>query len=143
MITRHKDAGVTSVEFALIVLIILIISLGAVDFGLWMFQKSEAAQAAREASRVAMINPPSVLDTVAASTPVAVTSGSVFAAATDEIEDNLPNFAVTVACSAKPCVSGDDITVTVSWHRDPLTFVGVTDTVSANSTRTVVGVPKP
>jgi Flp pilus assembly protein TadG len=37
--SRWEDNGATAVEFALVALIILIIGLGAVDFGLWMFQK--------------------------------------------------------------------------------------------------------
>lgn len=138
----RSDDGVTAVEFALVVLVILTIAMGAVDFGLWMFQKSEAAQAAREASRVAMIDPPTTLGVQ--------TSGRVYDASTAEIESNLPQYSVDVECATTSaptvdltsgCTTGDLITVTVSWHRDPLTFVGFTDTVSGSSTRTVVGVP--
>ena len=143
---RRGDAGTTVVEFSLIALVIFIIALGGVDFGLWMFQKSEASQAAREASRVAILYPPSVLG--------AQTSGPIYEAATKEIESNLassvsvsvtcqtlatPITQITTASSCKPDV--DTVTVTVQWHRDPLTFVGFTDTVSGSSTRTVVGVP--
>jgi Flp pilus assembly protein TadG len=141
-----KDAGTTAVEFALVVLVLLTIALGAVDFGLWMFQKSEAEQAAREAARVAMINAPLALG--------AQTSGTVYTAARAELESSLPNFALSVSCQSAtsppvvraggttdPCQPGDQLTVTVSWHRDPLTFIGFTDTVSGSSTRTVVGVP--
>jgi Flp pilus assembly protein TadG len=140
--TRGNDQGATAVEFALVVLIILVLSLGAVDFGLWMFQKSEAAQAAREASRVAMISPPTAFGTQA--------SGSIYDAATAQIESSLPQFDVSVSCADAAgsaitdpslCVSGDLVTVTVNWHRDPLTLVGLTDTVSGTSTRTVVGLP--
>lgn len=139
----RRDDGVTMVEFALVILIILVITLGGVDFGLWMFQKSEASQAAREAARIAMIKPPSALG--------ALTSGAIYDASIAELESNLPQFAVTVTCAdattgseivdATKCVTGDLLTVTVTWHRDPLTLVGVTDTVSGSSTRTVVGVP--
>lgn len=139
---RANDAGATAVEFAFVVVIILTIGFGAVDFGLWMFQKSEASQAAREASRVAMIAPPATLGLQ--------TSGAVYNASVAEIESNLPGFSVTVTCAdaagtdiplAADCGAGDLVTATVQWHRDPLTFVGVTDTVSGSSTRTVVEVP--
>ncbi len=138
----REDDGVTAVEFALVVLIILIVALGGVDFGLWMFQKSEASQAAREASRVAMIDPPSTLG--------AVTSGAVYDAAVAEVESNMPQFTVSVSCAdtagtaisdPTQCLTGDLVTITVQWHRDPLSFVGAIDTVSGTSTRTVVGLP--
>jgi Flp pilus assembly protein TadG len=140
---RRNDAGTTAVEFALVVMIILTIGFGAVDFGLWMFQKSEASQAAREGSRVAMIAVPSTLGLQ--------TSGDVYNATIAELESNLPQLTVSVTCVdpttdtditvAAECSPGDLLTVSVQWHRDPLTFVGFTDTVSDSSTRTVVGVP--
>jgi hypothetical protein len=81
----------------------------------------------------------------------AQTSGSIYDAATAEIESNLSQFSVSVICTGADgvttitdptlCVSGDLLTVTVKWHRDPLTLVGVTDTVSGSSTRTVVELP--
>lgn len=140
----RDDSGVTAVEFALVVLMILTIAMGGVDFGLWMFQKSEAAQAAREASRVAMIDPPLNLGDQA--------SGPAYDASRAEVESNLSQYTVNISCASlagvaraggttDPCQTGDLLTVTVSWHRDPLTFVGFTDTVSGSSTRTVVGVP--
>jgi Flp pilus assembly protein TadG len=128
----RSDAGTTAVEFALVAVVILTIALGAVDLGLWVFQKSEAEQAAREASRIAMLAPPSATGVQ--------TSGSIYDAALAETESNLPQFQVSVTC-ASTCAPGDTVTVTVSWHREPLTFVGVTDTVTGSSTRTVVGTP--
>ena len=128
----RSDAGTTAIEFALIAIVILTIALGAVDFGLWVFQKSEAEQAAREAARVAMIDPPA--------TTGFQTSGSIYDAALAETQSNLPQFQISVDCTGS-CTPGDTVTVTVSWHRDPLTFVGVTDTVSGSSSRTVVGTP--
>jgi len=136
------DQGVTTVEFAFVVFIIVLITMAGIDLGLWVFQKSEASQAAREAARVAMISPPSTLGVQ--------TSGTVYNAAVAEIESNLPEFSVSVSCAdaagnditdGTQCGSGDLVTVTVQWHRDPLTFVGLTDTVSGSSTRTVVEVP--
>lgn len=138
----RNDAGTTVIELALVIMIILTIGLGAVDFGLWMFQKSEASQAAREASRIAMIQLPVNLG--------AQTTGAVYDASVAELESGLSDFSVNVTCAdasgtdiadAADCVTGDLVTVTVQWHRDPLTFVGVTDTVTGSSTRTVVGVP--
>jgi len=128
----RSDAGTTAVEFALFAMVIFTIALGAVDFGLWVFQKSEAEQAAREASRIAMIQPPA--------TTGDQTSGSIYNAARAEVETNLAQFQVSVDCTGS-CAPGDTVTVSVSWHRDPLTFVGVTDTVTGSSTRTVVGTP--
>jgi len=136
------DSGVTAVEFSFVVFIIILITLAGIDIGLWVFQKSEASQAAREAARVAMISPPTTLG--------AQTSGAIYDAAIREIESNLPEFSVSVSCAdtagdditdGAQCGVGDLVTVTVQWHRDPLTFVGATDTVSGSSTRTVVELP--
>lgn len=140
---RRRDAGVTTVEFAFVVFIIILITIEGIDLGLWVFQRSEASQAAREASRIAMISPP-VLDQ-------ALTTGSVYEAAVGEVESNLQDFKVWVTCAASAdapdsikdasqCVTGDFVTVTVSWTRQSLAFLGPT-TVSGSSTRTVVGIP--
>lgn len=132
-ITRPSDAGTTAVEFVLVALMLMTLALGAVDLGLWVFQKSEAEQAAREASRVAMIDPPS-------SSPVVLTSGPIYDAALAEIDSNLTPV-VTVSCS-NTCVPGvDTVTVTVGWDRQPLILTKVLDHVSGSSSRTVVGVP--
>lgn len=132
-ITRPSDAGTTAVEFVLVALLLMTLALGAVDLGLWVFQKSEAEQAAREASRVAMIDPPS-------SSPVVLTSGPIYDAALAEIDSNLTPV-VSVSCSST-CVPGvDTVTVTVGWDRQPLILTKVLDHVSGSSSRTVVGVP--
>jgi Flp pilus assembly protein TadG len=132
MRTLRSDDGTTAVEFALVVLLLMTVALGAVDFGLWVFQRSAAEQAAREASRIAMIQPPSTLGIQ--------TSGLIYEAARAEIGSNLTPV-VSVSCS-NTCAPGlDTITVTVGWDRNPLTFVGAFDHVSGSSSRTVVGVP--
>lgn len=130
--TLRPDAGTTAVELALVVVVLLTVALGAIDFGLWVYQRSEAEQAAREASRVAMIQPPSTMGVQ--------TSGPIYDAAVNELDSSLAPV-VTVSCS-NTCTPGvDTVTVTVEWDRNPLTFVGVFDHVSGSSARTVVGVP--
>ena len=129
----HSDAGTTAIEFAIVALLLMMVALGAVDVGLWVFQRSEAEQAAREASRVAMIQPPATMGVV--------TSGPIYDAAVAEIDSGLTP-TVTVSCSTASCTPGVDIiTVSVTWTRNPLTFVGILDSVSGASSRTVVGVP--
>lgn len=128
----RADGGTTAIEFALVALLLMTLALGAVDFGLWVFQKSEAEQAAREASRVAMIDPPSTMGVQ--------TSGAIYDAARAELDSSLTP-TVSVSC-ANTCTPGvDSITVTVSWDRDALTFLSVLDHVSGSSSRTVVGIP--
>lgn len=128
----RSDTGTTAVEVALVLWLLLTVALGALDFGLWVFQKSEAEQAAREASRVAMIQPPSTMGVQ--------TTGPIYDAAVAELDSSLSPV-VSVSCS-NTCAPGvDTITVTVGWTRSPLTFVGVLDQVSGSSDRTVVGTP--
>lgn len=127
-----SDAGTAAVEVALVISLLLTVTLGALDFGLWVFQKSEAEQAAREASRVAMIQPPSTMGVQ--------TTGPIYDAAVAELDPGLSP-TVSVLCDS-PCAPGvNTITVTVTWSRSPLTFVGVLDQVTGSSDRTVVGVP--
>jgi Flp pilus assembly protein TadG len=130
--TRCSDEGTTAVEFAIIGLILMTLALGAIDFGMWVFQKSEAAQAAREASRVAMIDPPTTFGVQ--------TSGAIYDAAKAELDASVTPV-VSVSCS-NTCQPGvDTITVTVGWDRSALTFVGTFDHVTGESSRTVVGTP--
>lgn len=128
--TRRSDGGTTTIELALIVVLMLTIALGALDFGLWVFQRSEAEQAAREASRIAMIKPQ--LGTL--------TSGPIFDAARAELSPG-QDLSVEVTCSTNECAPGDTITVEVGWDRNALTFVGIFDQISGSSSRTVVGLP--
>lgn len=127
--TPHTDTGTTTVELALIVLLLMTITFGALDCGLWVFQRSEAEQAAREASRIAMIKPQLGI----------LTSGAIVDAARAELDPG-QSINVEVSCT-NACAPGDAITVEISWVRNPLTPFGIFDQISGSSTRTVVGLP--
>jgi Flp pilus assembly protein TadG len=130
--TVQSDTGTTAVELALVITVLMTVALGAGDFGLWVFQRSEAAQAAREASRVAMIQPPATMGLQS--------SGPIYDAARAELDTGLTPV-VSVSCT-NTCAPGfDTVTVTVGWDRSPLTMVGVFDHVDGASSRTVVGTP--
>lgn len=139
------DRGAAAVEFALIVPMLILIVFAAIDFGLFAFVKSQASSGARDASRVAMINP---------GTPGTYTGTSVMSPATQRIYEAAvqrlgtvpPGLSVTISCVPADCAfSGTTkVVVSVAWHRDPLTYViepVVGDNVSATSTRSLIGIP--
>lgn len=135
-------------EFALIASMLFLIVFAALDLGLFAFAKSQASSAARDASRVAMINP---------GTPGTYTSTSVASAspATQRIYDaavqrlgSVPaGLSVTVSCAPDatcPVTATENVLVSVQWHRDSLTYVigpVVGDNVTATSTRSLIGIP--
>lgn len=52
---RHRARGATAVEFAIVVAVFLLLVLGMVDFGRWLFAVNSAMEATREGARVAVV----------------------------------------------------------------------------------------
>lgn len=142
---RAPDTGATAVETAIVLPIILTLVFGMIDFGLWAFNSAQATQSAREASRVAMIRPP---------TPGSVTldededevdaaDRDVYEAANRGVVFGPAN--VSSACTPD-CQYGSRVTITSEWQFTFLTPVGPLITgdtsgqVTGTSTRHIVGV---
>lgn len=52
---RRAARGATAVEFAIVVVVFLLLVLGMVDFGRWLFAINSAMEATREGARVAVV----------------------------------------------------------------------------------------
>lgn len=139
------EDGVTLVEAALVMPLLFLMVFGLIDLGLWVFESTQAAAAARDGARVA------ILDYRAADVPGSADRASVQAAASRHIDVSAPIVAVrclggddtSLACDQ--AVPGEDrIEVTVSWERETLTFVGAllgqsARQVSATSAMSITG----
>jgi Flp pilus assembly protein TadG len=144
---RSRDDGATVVETALVVPLLFLMVFGLVDLGLWVFDATQASEAARDGARTA------ILDYAAADVPGSADSASVYAAATRHVD--APDATVAVRClhgdaTSVVCaqaVAGEDrIEVSVAWERKTLTFVGdllgpSARRVSATSAMSIAGRP--
>lgn len=153
---RGED-GAALVEAALALPIVFILLSGTVDVGLWVFERTQVSNAARDGVRAA------VLDYATADSPGtfastdALTAGSADAAIQAAVASHLSGraFNVTVACytagtaTTTPCsgadpANGDEIEVTVKANRPSYSFFGPVfgaSTVTASATLPVVGLP--
>ncbi len=146
--SRTPDEGAAAVEFALIASMLFLIVFAAIDLGLWAFARSQASAAARDATRVAMINPGTPGTYTSTSSMTAATQ-AIFNAAKARLGSVPPDLTVEVSCSDGTCTANGSTTVnvTVGWHREALTFVlspvvGSGLNLSASSTRTLLGIPR-
>ena len=55
--SRRQDAGQGLVEFALVIIVFLVILMGIVDFGMAVYKYNGVSQAAREIARVTSVHP--------------------------------------------------------------------------------------
>jgi Flp pilus assembly protein TadG len=63
---RSKDRGVAAVEFALLLPILLLLTLGAIDWGYFFYVKQRIVNAAREGARAGtLVDPSSKIDPLA------------------------------------------------------------------------------
>lgn len=136
----------TLVEAALVVPLLFLLVFGLIDLGLWVFDSTQAAGAARDGARAG------ILDYLAADVPGSPDSATVLAAARRHIDVPAPTVAVrcvrqdetSVVC-AQAVPGRDRIAVTVSWQRETVTFVGSlfggAQRVSATSTMNITGQP--
>lgn len=144
---RPAEDGVTLVEVAFVIPVLFLLVFALLDIGLWVFDSTQAAAAARDGARAAE------LDYLRADVTGSADNAIVRAAATRHIDVDAPTVAVrclrldstAVTClQAKP--GEDRIEVTVSWDRDPLTYVGRllgdrAQRVSATSAMNISGRP--
>jgi hypothetical protein len=130
----RDDAGQSVVEFAIGIVIFMLLLLGIVDFGRAVYQLSAVSQAAREIARTTSVYPGSPL------------GGSAETASTVAVQRRLvPGLSVSgYACVdisgnavADPCKPGSWVRVTTVSRFDPslplLTLVGPIDLASSGS----------
>lgn len=130
----RNDAGQTLAEFAIGIVVFMMLLLGIVDFGRAVYQLSAVSQAAREIARTTSVHPGSPL------------GGSPETASTVAIQSRLvPGLTVSgYACIdiggnaiAAACKPGNWVRVTVVSRFDPsmplLTMVGPIDLASSGS----------
>lgn len=131
---REVETGAVALEMALVAPLLILLTFGVIEFGLWIFNSAQASQAAREAARVAMVLPPP---------PGTITSGPVYEAATRGVWADA--VAVTSTCSPVSCDYGGTVTVTVGWTHSfltPIAFAVAGSSsvdVSGESTRQIAG----
>jgi Flp pilus assembly protein TadG len=119
---RADDSGTAAVETAIIISVLLTLTFGAIDFGLLAFNSAQASQSAREASRVAMIDPSD-------------STGIIDAARRGVLWDD--DLQVDLVCSPS-CTYGATATLTVTWTFPFLTYFG--PMITGDSSRQVRGV---
>ncbi len=146
MRSTPKEAGVVLVEAALVVPLLFLFVLALLDLGLWVFASTQAAAAARDGARTA------ILHYKAADVPGTRDRATVEAAVTRQIDVSAPTVAVNclrqdgsrVACAQAVPVE-DRIEVSVSWERGSLALVGGLGPsprrVSATSAMSITGRP--
>lgn len=144
MSALRRDRGAAAVELALIIPMLLLVLFAAIDFGLFVLAKSQASSAARDASRIAMINP-GTPGTYTSTSPMSLATGRIYGAAVQRLGAVPAGLSVTISCVPNCGVSSTaKVLVSVAWQRDSLTYVmgPVTgDNVMATSTRSLIGIP--
>ncbi len=137
------------VEVALLLPLLILLLLGALDLGMWVFQTTQAASAARSGARMGILN-------YRTADVVGTTDEAAVHLAVARDTDNQAGVAVDIDCvgdadtTTKPCstasvTSPDRIMVKVSWPRPPLTFVtkplGLTQTITGTAVMVINGRP--
>lgn len=127
---RRDQRGAAAVEFGLVAIILFTLLIGILQFGLWFWSWQVGAHAAREASRVAAVNPCDV-------TTIKQTGADRLDGAP---VTNTP--AVSVTRSASPVHVGDEVTVDISFTTVDLGFFpGFDGVVDKSATSRVENVP--
>jgi Flp pilus assembly protein TadG len=98
-IPRRPDSGEALVEMALVLPILLVLSLGMLDFGRAFHAKNIVDSAAREACRVAVVTEPDKPLAIGRANDI-LTAGGVTGATTD-VSDVQPDKTITVTVNAR------------------------------------------
>jgi hypothetical protein len=130
---RSDRRGQALVEFALVIIVFLVIMMGIVDFGMAIYKFNGVSQAAREIARVTSVHP--------CSTPGALTCSPGGSAETQDVIDIQKGLIPglddpTITCidqagaSASPCdFSTDSVRVEIEAPYQPITpLIGLTGT---------------
>ena len=131
--TSDRSGGQGLVEFALVIIVFLVILMGIVDFGMAVYKYNGVSQAAREIARVTSVHP--------CATPGALTCSPGGSAETSQVintqKNLIPGLAnPTITCidqsgaSSSPCdFSQDSVRVVITAPYQPMTpLLGLTGT---------------
>jgi len=145
-----SQRGSLIVEAAVVMPILLTILLGAIDFGAWVFETTEAASSARDGARVGTFSYLQA-DVAGSSDAVAITNAVRRRMASHAISVAIhcvgPTDTVPLAggCVTASIINPDRIQVTVTWPRSGLSYLsapfGVTQTISASVAMDLAGLP--
>lgn len=134
MLFLRCQRGVSAVEFALVLPILLLLTFGIIEFSILLFDKAVITNASREGARLGV-----VYGTDAAGTYKAKTDAEICAAIkgyADGLLINLGSSTDTLTCDPADVVispasrtSTDDLTVTVKFTYDFLVFPNLTELV--------------
>lgn len=157
LVRSRNEEGAALVEFALAIPIVFVLLSGTVDVGLWVFERTQVANAARDGVRAAILDYGTADSPGTFASTDTLAAGSADAAVQAAVASHLSGraFNVTVACytagtvTVTPCsganpADGDEIEVTVSADRPSYSFFGPVfgaGRVTASATLPVVGLP--
>ncbi len=137
------------VEAALLMPLLALFLMAALDLGMWVFQTTQAASAARSGARVGILHyrladQATGADREAIRLAIARDAGTP-AGLSFEVRCVGNGDTTTKPCSTASVTSPDRIMVKVSWFRPSLTFVtkpfGATQRVSGTSVMVINGLP--
>lgn len=151
--SRGGERGVTIVEAAFALPILLMFMFGLVDIGMWVFNSNQATNAARDGARLGIID----FETADRSEVVGSMHSEIVRAAEARLDRDLDPDQVTVRCvraglTLPSCndarVDSDRIEVTVEWYWDLVTpiagIIGVERGAATGATSMVIsGRPLP
>ena len=113
-----RDSGGSAlVEFGLILPVLLLVSFGAIEFTITMFDYHQLGEAARRGARAAIINPPvAKLETLqAAGTITCTDSGSVSCGSAPVLSSTNFNAVVSAIQEIAPSIQPANVTITYKW----------------------------
>jgi Flp pilus assembly protein TadG len=113
---REGD-GSALVEFGLILPVLLLVSFGAIEFTITMFDYHQLGEAARRGARAAIINPPvAKLETLqTAGTIVCTDSGSVSCGSTPVLSSTNFTAVLSAIQEIAPTIQPANVTITYKW----------------------------
>lgn len=150
-IPPRSQRGSVMLETVFVLPLLVLFMLGAVDFGMWVFQTTQAASAARSGARAGILRYRQADQT--ASTDETAILAAVTRDAGDRSEVSVvircvgPGGTAVLpgGCQSANVVSPDRIMVTVSWPRPSLTVLtrpfGATHTVTGTAVMAIHGRP--
>jgi Flp pilus assembly protein TadG len=153
--TRHprtrRSRGAALVEAALVLPLLMTVVLGFFDFGAWELQSTQAASAARDGARVAILRykqadvPGSADNQAVVDAVKRRLAGQKYTSLTVTCVGPASATPITGGCAAAS-VDSDRVLVKIAWSRTPWTFVGGwfgTKTIDGSSTMVINGLPTP
>lgn len=126
---RRDERGAAAVEFALVALVFFTLLFGIIQFGIWFWSWQQGAHAAREASRIAAVNP--------------CVAGNITTAAQDALDGAPIDGVATVSVTKpSPVKVGEDISVRIQFSAADMGFFPFFDpAIDKTATSRIENVP--